>query len=1156
MHPFLQTVAQNSARPINKTRQLRDEVPSFALNNRVARSRAKCFVRENTLAAATCVDPTGMPSKHPDAKFKNPRDLHSFCITVSKPHRKIRTLATRTHSIGFVCFIRLHPRSMRIGLAELRSLLARPRRSDPNCPQSAPFELALLEPKPILMVVVETMQGSSEQQMDSSSFIESRRTTLGLLTIAAVAVLIVPQAARAQQTRVTGLDVSYYQGVLSQANWNTIHNTDGRSFTFIRSTRGGTTGTYDPNNTANDSLARRYDDPYFVQNITEATNAGMFAGPYHFGRPDVIATTANANGIANTGANEADHMLQMAGAWMRPGYLLPIFDFEAGDSQRTPSDLAQFAIDFSNRVYQMKGIRPGVYIGNNYASPMDSIPESAALIAAMPTLWTARWPNQSNPSAVDIQGTDPGDYTPTVYGPWDNPANSADPWHFWQYASTAKLQGISNATANVDVDVAHGGIDYVKDHLVPALWLNNSSGDWNTLASWNSGEAPVAPISAPGQQLPTSTALPATRLPGVNDTVILDRPNANITITLSSGTQNIRKLYAREALDITGGTLNIGYAPSWDSTPISAEFASAVSLGGTGSLSVNSVQVDSTRTFTLSGGSLTFSKINLMPDGASPAKIAINGTVVFNPISNATATIANGTGNGLTGFIDLSGGYRSFDVANGSAEVDLAINVPIKNGGLTKLGAGTMALNGANTYTGNTTVQAGRLRFNSATLADAADVYVASDAILDLNFAGTPDYVHGLFFNGVLQPYGIWGAIGSGAQYTSSLITGTGRLNVTPLPPAPPPPGQIIDDFETDEGHFNWPYNYSPASETFGVAAATTIDRTTTAHQGATGSSSQVLDLVSSGPGAWQVRHNSGTGAGLASQPAGNTPLQGIGYVGFWLKTDDPGITVRIAIDDPTSAHPSALERGFAQNIVSDNEWHLYQWNLGDPNHWDALSGGANGQIDAENGKVTIDSIWFNGLGDAQIYLDNVSYNPGGLLAAAAIMGDYDGDGAVTAADYDAWRSSLGKSVTPGTKSDGNRDGIVDVADYVIWRKLMSFINGGGASIGGTAVPEPTYFMLAFALVCFALVLCDRTAVLASGRFAYRTRTRKPAPPAQRNGLGIKPSHVPLSIGMMSDQKDSALHGYCKLLDCCLGRPSHRGIGNCLRYARRRRLSH
>ena len=231
----------------------------------------------------------------------------------------------------------------------------------------------------------------------------------------------------AQAQRATGLDVSAWQGNISQANWNTIHRAtdqqvggifgDGKTFAFIRSSRGGTTGYYNQSNSGNDNpvgqntLSQRYDDPYFVQNITRATNAGLFAGGYHFSRPDIVATTLNSNGIPNTGSDEADHFMQMEGAWMRPGYLLPVHDLEAGSGIRTGSQLAQFAIDFSNRIYEVMGIRPAIYTGGSYATSMNSIPESAAVVAAYPVLWTPRWPNQADPNSIDIHNTDPGDYT-------------------------------------------------------------------------------------------------------------------------------------------------------------------------------------------------------------------------------------------------------------------------------------------------------------------------------------------------------------------------------------------------------------------------------------------------------------------------------------------------------------------------------------------------------------------------------------------------------------------------------------------------------------------------------------------------------------------------------------------------------------------------
>src|SRR5690606_34896195 len=113
-------------------------------------------------------------------------------------------------------------------------------------------------------------------------------------------------------------------------------------------------------------------------------------------------------------------------------------------------------------------------------------------------------------------------------------------------------------------------------------------------------------------------------------------------------------------------------------------------------------------------------------------------------------------------------------------------------------------------------------------------------------------------------------------------------------------------------------------------------------------------------------------GVGLAGHPLGNAPLAPTGAVGFWLKTDDPGVEVRIAIDDHTSPSGAAvLELGLWLEVEADNQWHLYQWNLEDADQWDAdpNSTGANGQIDALVGTISIDSIFFKGSGDTLLYL-------------------------------------------------------------------------------------------------------------------------------------------------------------------------------------------
>ncbi|MGC3957168.1 MAG: GH25 family lysozyme [Verrucomicrobiota bacterium] len=553
--------------------------------------------------------------------------------------------------------------------------------------------------------------------------------------------LMASQPAFAQTQRLLGLDISAWQLNISQTTWNNIRTNENRQFVFLRSSRGGTTGYYNQNDSDNsdglNTLSQRYDDPYFVQNVNRATAAGMYVGAYHFSRPDIIATTTNAAGIANTGTNEADHFIEMAGAWMRPGYLLPVHDLEAGDGIRTDNEMAQFTIDFSDRLYMRMGIRPPVYINGNYAAfviggasaslrnqiaqPSTVTPDLAA--PAAPKIWSARWPNQADPNAIDVQNTEPKDTYSQIYGPWDD-YGTEHPWTFWQYASTGRLQSFNNGGSNLDFDAIRGGLEFLKDQLVPALWMSDSSGDWSTLTNWNSGQTPVAPVTGSGQVIPVGTqTLPTPRLPGTvgsgptsgqHDTVILQRPNASITVTLSSGTHNIRKLYVREALNITGGALTVNYAPSPDSTTNGAQFSGPVTMDG-GSFSVHTLQVDAAQTFSLGNfGTLTFNTIKLMP-GAIPAKILLTGNyMTVNPLSNnITAVIANGAGAGSSGFVDLGGAVHTIFIGNGTADVDVSINVPISNGGLAMSAAGTLRVTAANNYTGGTSIFDGRLLVNN-----------------------------------------------------------------------------------------------------------------------------------------------------------------------------------------------------------------------------------------------------------------------------------------------------------------------------------------------------------------------------------------------------------------------------------------------------------
>ncbi len=546
-----------------------------------------------------------------------------------------------------------------------------------------------------------------------------------ILVVPALIGLIALPGDVAWAQRSLGIDVSAWQGNITPSNWNTLRNTNNREFVFIRSSRGGTTGFYNQNDAANNqgnnTLSQRYDDPYFVQNITNATNAGMLAGPYHFSRPDIVASTLNSGGIANTGADEANHFLQMAGAWMRPGYLLPVFDLEAGDGIRSDAEITQFSIDFSNRIYEVAGVRPIMYINGNYAAYVVQSP----IQDYFPVLWTARYANQANPDSIDVQNGNPKDTFSGFYGPWDDPPNTdPHPWDFWQYASTARLSGYKNGTANIDVNVANGGPEFLRDNLVPALWVSGADGNWSSLANWNSGQTPVAPVQGPGQAARVGAlTLPAVRLPGSLDTVVLDRAAGNVTVTLDSGSHNIRKLVTREALNISGGSLTVNYTPVVESTPYSVLISSAVSLTG-GSLTAHTLQVEPTHTFSLGGGTLTFDTLNLAPGTSVGTGLAIAGDVTLAPRNGVTAKVQRGAGFGFSGVVSLGGGTRALNVMDGAADVDVSIDAAIISGSLEKTGPGTLRLSQSNSQSG-TVVSEGRLLVTNTTGSATAGAPVA-----------------------------------------------------------------------------------------------------------------------------------------------------------------------------------------------------------------------------------------------------------------------------------------------------------------------------------------------------------------------------------------------------------------------------------------------
>lgn len=106
------------------------------------------------------------------------------------------------------------------------------------------------------------------------------------------------------------------------------------------------------------------------------------------------------------------------------------------------------------------------------------------------------------------------------------------------------------------------------------------------------------------------------------------------------------------------------------------------------------------------------------------------------------------------------------------------------------------------------------------------------------------------------------------------------------------------------------------------------------------------------------------------------------------------------------------------------------------------------------------------------IYIDDIS---AAIIAAPVLLGDYNANGIVDAADYTVWRNSL--SVTgAGLAADGNGDGMVTQLDYDIWKANFGTTAGGSAStVQNSPVPEPTTMLLMLAGTCMvaAAFRCD-----------------------------------------------------------------------------------
>jgi fibronectin-binding autotransporter adhesin len=217
-------------------------------------------------------------------------------------------------------------------------------------------------------------------------------------------------------------------------------------------------------------------------------------------------------------------------------------------------------------------------------------------------------------------------------------------------------------------------------------------------------------------------------------------------IQVNSGTLTDSKIGASDGSSsglgaaVAGRMITVGTGATLNSTVQNWFGGGGVADANLPSITINGGTVNSARYTTL--GSVTLNDGAALTQSASDSGTyqgyQFRGGVTVGGSSASTISSGNGKDDDL-------GSNTVFNVADvtGDANPDLFVTTGLQNqsgdfggaaGGLTKTGAGTMQLSGANTYTGNTTINAGTLALNSSgSISNSLDIAVAGGATFDVS---------------------------------------------------------------------------------------------------------------------------------------------------------------------------------------------------------------------------------------------------------------------------------------------------------------------------------------------------------------------------------------------------------------------------------------
>jgi autotransporter-associated beta strand protein len=427
----------------------------------------------------------------------------------------------------------------------------------------------------------------------------------------------------------------------------------------------------------------------------------------------------------------------------------------------------------------------------------------------------------------------------------------------------------------------------------------------------------------------------------------------------------------------------------------------------------------------------------------------------------------------------------SIEVDNTTAYSFTGAGAIIGPTGLTKTGAGTLTMQLNNTFTGPASVTgstanigafanglgAGPLTLTNATVMSTVSV---GNSTLDVP-TGTTSTIQ------------IDGAAGTGGTANIPTLTGGGTVNLT---------STIADKFLGTfvTSGFTGTLNVSP------TAPATQLGQIRI-RGGQTDFSNAVVNLtgvgVSNQQGAaadtsttvgFGELHGSAT-TSLVAFNGGSTPPDIVWQIGA-LNTnsdfagtivDGAGAAADASIASVTKVGTGTLTLTGANTYTGNTRVDGGVLSINQPYLADVsdVFVAASGVFDLNFAATdTIDSLYLNNLpvtpgtwGSLASTATNKSalFSGTGILqvttlgAALGVIGDYNGDNVVDAADYTRWRDNLGGlGSTLLNRDPVNGTGVVAQADYDSWKaNFGATFPGAGGGLGSAAVPEPASWLVA-----------------------------------------------------------------------------------------------